>query len=154
MANQRPQDANNPASNQGNPKTNAPRTDGGKTQGDSGTKPAGENRPQGRDGVDAPRTEQNRPAGKPAPQYDDRPAQQRGGSGDSKNPAAPLPNNPKTPNYGDQEDNDPRRLDVDASNQAQAGDKKRSGTTPAKEANDAGGRSGTKPAGDQSGKRG
>ncbi len=152
MANQQPHSPNNPAGNQGNPKTNVPREDSGKTPGDSGTKPAGDNRPQGREGVDAPRTEQNRPAGKPAPHYDDRPSEHRGGSGDTKNPAAPLPN-PKTPNYGDQEDNDPRRLEVDGSDKSRAGDKTRSGTTSTNESNDDSGRSGSKTTGDQPGKR-
>jgi len=169
MANQKPNDANNPAGNQGNPK-NAPRTDGGNMQGDSGSKPSNENRQQGREGMDAPRNEQNRPAGKPAPQYDDRPSQQRGGSSDTQNPAAPLPN-PKTPAYGDQEESDPRRLDVDAGGKSRtadkgtadkgmtdkgmtdkAGDKTRSGNTQANQANDAG-RTGGKTAGDSAGKR-
>jgi hypothetical protein len=114
--------------NRPNDPKNAPRSgDQGAAKNPSGTKPAGENRPQSREGVDAPRTEQNRPAGKPAPHYDDRPGQQRGGgSAESQDPNAPLPNT-KTPNYGDKEPGDPRRLDVESAGREKTGDRKQSG---------------------------
>lgn len=59
--------------------------------------------------VDAPRNEHGNQSGKNPPRYDDRPGQQRGGSDDAQ-PNAPQ----RTPNYGDKEPGDPRRLDVDA----------------------------------------
>lgn len=59
--------------------------------------------------VDAPRNEFGNQSGKNPPRYDDRPGQQRGGSDDAQ-PNAPQ----RTPNYGDKEPGDPRRLDVDA----------------------------------------
>lgn len=63
----------------------------------------------GREGVDAPRSEHGHQSGKNPPRYDDRPGEQRGGSDDAQ------PNTPqRTPNYGDKEPGDPRRLDVDA----------------------------------------
>ncbi len=124
--------------------TNAQRSDGKSdmSKNESGTKPAGENRSQGREGVDAPRTEQNRPAGKPSPQYDDRPGQQRGGSGDAKNPDAPLPGT-KMPNYGDKESGDPRHLDVDAGGKNKSGDREQAGATQggSKDKGSSGGRS-------------
>lgn len=74
---------------------------------------------KGREGVDAPRTEQGHQSGKKEqgakapPRYDDRPNQQRGGTDDTQSPGSALPKS-GTPNYGDQEPGDPRRLDVDA----------------------------------------
>lgn len=96
----------------------------------SGTKPA-DNRPMAREG-DAQRKEQgarheptNQP-GKTMPRVDDRPEQPRKDDrGDSKTPGAVLPNR-GTPNYGDAEPNDPRKLDVDAGTGGRTGSADRS----------------------------
>mgnify|MGYP000543947693 CR=1 FL=1 len=130
MSNPQQKQPNDKSSQSNAANTNAQRSDGKSdmSKNESGTKPAGENRSQSREGVDAPRTEQNRPAGKPSPQYDDRPGQQRGGPGDAKNPDAPLPGT-KTPNYGDKEPGDPRHLDVDAGGKNKSGDRAQAGST-------------------------
>lgn len=87
--------ANSPKDKQGSQPANDP-----KNRPETPARPSGDARPDSK---------------KPAPYYDDRPAQQRGGSGDTQKPDAPR--NPKTPHYGDKEEGDPRRLDVDASDQ-------------------------------------
>lgn len=111
---------------------------------ESGTKST-EKRSPGREGMDAPRNEQgnrgaagnrneqgnepgkqpNVPA-KPGPQYDDRPDHVRQDErGTQQAPGSALPNR-GTPNYGDAEPNDPRKLDVDAGTGGRAGSGDRS----------------------------
>lgn len=101
--------------------------DKGRTQGQnpnaersSGTRPA-DNRSTAREGADASRDEKgNRqepanPSGQSNLRVDDRPEQpqRRDDRSGPQAPGAPLPNR-RTPNYGDAEPNDPRKLDVDA----------------------------------------